>query len=63
MSFTAKRVTHTYTQKLDATPERVFPLLCPVREAEWADGWQATASSSNIPRPLFSAICATGSKQ
>ncbi|MGA3284426.1 MAG: hypothetical protein ABSD57_08210 [Verrucomicrobiota bacterium] len=33
------RVTHTYRQKLHAAPARVFPLLCPVREAEWADGW------------------------
>ena len=33
------RATHTYRQKLCATPARVFPLLCPVREREWADGW------------------------
>src|SRR5512142_1939025 len=38
--FQAKRVTHRYTQTNDAVPERVFPLLCPVREAEWAPGWQ-----------------------
>jgi hypothetical protein len=24
-----------------ATPAEVFPLLCPVREHEWIDGWQA----------------------
>ena len=34
------RVTHSYTQQLIAPPDRVFPLLCPVREAEWIDGWQ-----------------------
>lgn len=33
------RATHTYRQRLCAPPERVFPLLCPVREIEWADGW------------------------
>jgi len=33
------RVSHTYTQQLVAAPEVVFPLLCPVREADWADGW------------------------
>ena len=33
------RVTRTYTQRLFAEPARVFPLLCPVREADWADGW------------------------
>ena len=33
------RATHTYRQRLCAPPARVFPILCPVREAEWADGW------------------------
>jgi hypothetical protein len=26
---------------LPAPPDRVFPLLCPVREADWIPGWQA----------------------
>ena len=30
-----KRVTRTYTQRLVAEPAAVFPLLCPVREADW----------------------------
>lgn len=33
------RATRTFTQKLAASPERVFPLLCPVREADWLEGW------------------------
>lgn len=33
------RATWTYTQRIHASAERVFPLLCPVREAEWLDGW------------------------
>jgi hypothetical protein len=33
------RVTRTFTQKLVAGPSKVFPLLCPVREADWIDGW------------------------
>jgi hypothetical protein len=33
------RVERTYVQKIDAGPEKVFPLLCPVREAEWVKGW------------------------
>jgi hypothetical protein len=33
------RVTRTYVQKLQGTPGEVFPLLCPVRETEWVDGW------------------------
>jgi hypothetical protein len=38
--FAAKRVSHEYTQTNDAPPENVFPLLCPVREADWVPGWQ-----------------------
>ncbi|MBU1713789.1 MAG: hypothetical protein KKD47_11910 [Proteobacteria bacterium] len=33
------RVTRTFTQKLEAEPSKIFPLLCPVREADWIDGW------------------------
>ena len=33
------RVTRTFTQKLVAEPSKVFPLLCPVREADWIEGW------------------------
>lgn len=33
------RVTRTYVQRIAASPERVFPLLCPVREADWIEGW------------------------
>ena len=32
---TPTRVAHTYTQHLVAPPKAVFPLLCPVREADW----------------------------
>lgn len=44
------RVSHSYRQRLDATPERVFPLLCPVRELEWAVGWAplAVVSASGV---------------
>jgi len=40
MDFQGKRVTHVYTQTNGAAPEKVFPLLCPVREADWVPGWQ-----------------------
>lgn len=33
------RVLRTWTQRYEAPPERVFPLLCPVREVEWVKGW------------------------
>ncbi|MBI2836863.1 MAG: SRPBCC family protein [Acidobacteria bacterium] len=39
MSRYGERCERSYTQRIDASPEVVFPLLCPVREAEWLDGW------------------------
>jgi hypothetical protein len=33
------RKKHWYAQHLNAPAERVFPLLCPVLEAEWVPGW------------------------
>lgn len=44
------RATHSYRQRLHAEPAKVFPLLCPVREMEWADGWlpELVISSSGI---------------
>jgi hypothetical protein len=44
------RVAHTYVQRLFAAPERVFPLLCPVREADWIEGWDPlqVASASGV---------------
>ncbi|HEX9707765.1 MAG TPA: hypothetical protein VGA24_09035 [Steroidobacteraceae bacterium] len=33
------RVTRTYKQRLAASVSKVFPLLCPVREADWIEGW------------------------
>ena len=40
--FSAKRITRIYRQTINATPEVVFPAICPVREAEWLDGWRYT---------------------
>ena len=44
------RVSRSYTQHLIGTPEEVFPLLCPVREAEWIEGWNPVfvASESGV---------------
>jgi hypothetical protein len=39
-AFRSYRVTHEHTQTNTAPPEKVFPLLCPVREADWAPGWE-----------------------
>lgn len=38
--FKAKRSIWNYQQTISAPPEVVFPLLCPVREGEWLDGWK-----------------------
>jgi hypothetical protein len=44
------RATHSYRQELNAAPAKVFPLLCPVRETEWAEGWlpDLVISSSGV---------------
>jgi hypothetical protein len=38
--FKAKRAITTYTGHLSFSPNIVFPLLCPVREYQWLEGWQ-----------------------
>ncbi|MBT8356623.1 MAG: hypothetical protein HKO79_14880 [Desulfobacterales bacterium] len=40
IGFNPRRITKEYRQTINATPEKVFPLLCPVREADWLDGWR-----------------------
>ncbi|MBI4913182.1 MAG: hypothetical protein HY823_10630 [Acidobacteria bacterium] len=44
-TFRGARVELRRSITLVAPPDRVFPLLCPVREGEWADGW--------VGRPVF----------
>jgi hypothetical protein len=38
--FTAVREAKSGTQRLVATPEKVFPLLCPTREYDWIEHWR-----------------------
>lgn len=47
------RATRTYTQRLVAPPAAVFPLLCPVREADWIEGWdpRMVVSASGVAEP------------
>lgn len=33
------RIRHIFTQTLTGPPDRVFPLLCPVRERDWVPNW------------------------
>lgn len=48
-----RRVSRSYTQDLAGAPEDVFPLLCPVRESEWIDGWDPllVVSASGVVEP------------
>lgn len=50
---TPHRVVRCYRQRLVAAPARVFPLLCPVREAEWIEGWdpKVVLSDSGVAEP------------
>ena len=47
------RVRHSYVQSLHAPPEKVFPLLCPVRETEWVKGWdpELVLTNSGVAEP------------
>ena len=49
----AQRVVREHVQTSPATPEQVFPLLCPVREAEWVPGWRYRMihSQSGVAEP------------
>ena len=39
-TFKAKRVTRSFRQTIHAEPAKVHALICPVKEADWLDGWQ-----------------------
>jgi hypothetical protein len=49
-NFIPVRKVFSYKQTINAEPETIFPLLCPVREAEWLEGWtyKMIYSSSGI---------------
>jgi len=39
MSNVSQRISKQYVQIIQAKPERIFPMLCPVEEARWLAGW------------------------
>lgn len=47
MGFKGSQKTYSYTQINNAGIESVFPLLCPVRETDWLDGWDYKMIQSN----------------
>jgi len=57
--FVAKRLTRAYRQTIHAAADAVFPLLCPVREAEWLDGWRFTMIFSQSGRVEAGAVFST----
>ena len=40
MKFTGIQKTLNYTQINNGSQEEIFPLLCPVREVDWIEGWE-----------------------
>ena len=34
-------MSRSWEHQVAAPPEKIFPLLCPVREKEWIPGWHA----------------------
>ncbi|MBL8517786.1 MAG: hypothetical protein JNM76_12555 [Betaproteobacteria bacterium] len=49
----APRQERAFTQTIHATPDRVFPLLCPVMEARWLNDWtyRMIHSESGVAEP------------
>jgi len=35
-----KRIVSHHVEKIKASPQQVFSLLCPIQEYKWIDGWQ-----------------------
>ncbi len=42
MKFKGEQKTFKYVQKNQGTIDEIFPLLCPVAEKDWIDGWNYT---------------------
>ena len=62
--FTGKRAIENYDGRIDSPPGDVFPLLCPIREYDWLDGWACNVvySDSGIVENncIFTSSFATG---
>ena len=46
--FSARQIAKSFTHRIDAEPDKVFPLLCPVREYDWIKGWECRMIHSGI---------------
>ena len=41
-TFTPRQVSHEYTQSLAGAPDEILPLLTPLGEKAWCEGWEPT---------------------
>lgn len=48
-----RRKRHSFVQEIQARPEDVFPLLCPVRELDWVPNWapEVVIAKSGLAEP------------
>ena len=58
-NFNPQRIIRSYRQTINAAPDIIFPLLCPVREAEWLDGWKYKMMYSESGRIEDGAVFST----
>lgn len=54
------RATRSFTKRLVAAPSAVFPLPCPVREADWIEGWDPISGLSASGVAEVDCACTTG---
>src|SRR5688572_21575921 len=60
---TPHRIAHTYTQRLYGKVMDVFPLLCPVRECDWVNGWEPREVITSSGFAELDCIFFTGPKE
>lgn len=53
----------SHTMHLSASPEDVFPLLCPVREYDWIENWQCELIYSESGKAEADCVFQTGFPQ
>lgn len=57
----AERKTLSFKMKLEAEPEKIFPLLCPVREYDWIESWKCEMVYADSGFAELDGIFKTGS--
>lgn len=59
-NFAGRRAILERVITIDSAPDRIFPLLCPVREGEWVDGWVGKSIHSSSGYAEENGVFATG---